>query len=168
MKKMDPDSENTKRFIRLTWKKVMDSTIDMDDSDLCPAIYSLQTVNANLPEVRQFIQFFADAMNNSSGEFSSKTLCSAIFGLKKMKAHPEVRALVAAITRKVKESEAFYHPVNICIALNGLQNMDDESVEVRELLAALMERAIPASEQGMDKAKDREISMAIFGTCAHI
>jgi hypothetical protein len=41
--------------------------------------------------------------------------------------------------------------------------MDDSSTEVRQLLSALMEKAILAEEQGIDKAGDREISMALFG-----
>jgi hypothetical protein len=38
-----------------------------------------------------------------------------------MKAVPEVKLLIAALARKIESSEVFYHPVNICIALNGLQ-----------------------------------------------
>jgi hypothetical protein len=41
--------------------------------------------------------------------------------------------------------------------------MDDSSTEVRQLLSALMDKAILAEEQGIDKAGDREISMALFG-----
>ena len=41
--------------------------------------------------------------------------------------------------------------------------MDDSSPEVRHLLTALMDKAIAADEQGIDKAGDREISMALFG-----
>ena len=41
--------------------------------------------------------------------------------------------------------------------------MDDSSTEVRSLLTALMEKSISAEEQGIDKAGDREISMALFG-----
>ena len=80
-----------------------------------------------------------------------------------MKAVPEVKLLIAALARKIQSSEVFYHPVNICIALNGLQGMDDSSPEVRGLLTALMEKSISAEEQGIDKAGDREISMALFG-----
>lgn len=42
--------------------------------------------------------------------------------------------------------------------------MDDSSPEVRNLLTALMDKAISADEQGLDRAGDREISMALFGT----
>ena len=198
-----------------------------------------------------------------------------------MKAVPEVKLLISALARKIMSSEVFYHPVNICIALNGLQGtvlfiivvgmivtklcpiyptphtqystfhtypsafdpnihtrhlpthtcnhaphkhtlsfslshtnahslslslthththtlslslshkhsltyalsfslshilslslsrtgMDDSSPEVRGLLTALMEKSISAEEQGIDKAGDREISMALFGTYALI
>ena len=42
--------------------------------------------------------------------------------------------------------------------------MDDSSKEVRSLLTSLMNKSITAEEQGIDKAGDREISMALFGT----
>ena len=38
-----------------------------------------------------------------------------------MKAVGEVRYLISALARKIISSEVYYHPVNICIALNGLQ-----------------------------------------------
>ena len=41
--------------------------------------------------------------------------------------------------------------------------IDDSSPEVRNLLTALMDKAISADEQGLDRAGDREISMALFG-----
>ena len=59
-----------------------------------------------------------------------QTICSAIFGLKKMRSSPEVLGLISALTRKIDQSEVFFHPVNICIALNGLQGLDDSSPEV--------------------------------------
>ena len=46
--------------------------------------------------------------------------------------------------------------------------MDDSSVEVRDLLSALMDKSISAEEQGIDKAGDREISMALFGMMKNI
>jgi hypothetical protein len=46
--------------------------------------------------------------------------------------------------------------------------MDDSSPEVRNLLTALMDKAIPADEQGLDRAGDREISMALFGISSNI
>ena len=75
----------------------------------------------------------------------------------------EVRYLLSALTRKVNECEMFYHSINICIALNGLQGMSDEVPEVRALLHALMIKAVAAEEQGAQFCKDREISMALFG-----
>ena len=48
-----------------------------------------------------------------------------------MRSSPEVLGLISALTRKIEQSEVFFHPVNICIALNGLQGLDDSSVEVR-------------------------------------
>lgn len=51
----------------------------------------------------------------------------------------------------------------IIIIATTTVGMDDCYPEVRRILAALLQRAIGASEQGIDKAGDREISMALFG-----
>ena len=111
--------------------------------------------------------FITHYLSHRSNVCSSSFLLLCIYttysGLKKMKAVSEVRQLVAAIARKINKSDIFYHPVNICIALNGLQGMDDTVPEVRTLMTALMDKAITAEEQGLDKAGDREISMALFG-----
>ena len=40
-----------------------------------------------------------------------------------MKAVTEVKYLIASLARKIAGSEIYYHPVNVCIALNGLQGM---------------------------------------------
>ena len=163
IRKISSDDQVTQRFLKLLWDRTVEANIVVEDSDICPSIYSMQSLTSNSPITRNFVKFFADAVDYSTETFPSKTVCSAIFGLKKMKAYPEVRALISALARKIETSDVYYHPVNICIALNGLQGMDDSSPEVRELLTALMNKAISADEQGMDKAGDREISMALFG-----
>ena len=163
VRKMDADESEGQKFLRSLWEQTVEAEVVLDESDICPAIYSMQTLNANSPITKKFLKLFADSIDLSKGTFPSKTLCSAVFGLKKMKAIPEVKVLIAALARKIASGEVFYHPVNICIALNGLQGMDDSSVEVRGLLTALMDKSIGADEQGIDKAGDREISMAMFG-----
>ena len=57
---------------------------------------------------------------------------------------------------------AYFHKL-VCTHVHTT-GMDDSSVEVRDLLNALMDKSISAEEQGIDKAGDREISMALFGT----
>ena len=163
VRRMDADEAEGQKFLRSLWERTVEAEVILDESDICPAIYSMQTLNANSPITKKFLKLFADSIDLSKGSFPSKTLCSAVFGLKKMKAIPEVKELIAALSRKIASGEVFYHPVNICIALNGLQGMDDTSPEVRGLLTALMDKSIEADEQGIDKAGDREISMALFG-----
>ena len=163
MGKMSASDFDAQKFLKLLWERTSEAEVVLDESDICPAIYSMQSLNANSPITRNFLKFFADSVSSSRENFPSKTICSAVFGLKKMKSFPEVRYLIAALAKKIQSSEVFYHPVNICIALNGLQGMDDSSPEVRNLLTALMEKSIPADEQGADRASDREISMAMFG-----
>jgi len=75
----------------------------------------------------------------------------------------ELKLLLVELAKKITSSEAYFHSVNTCIALCGLQNTDDNVPEVKTLLTALLDKAIDASEQGIDRATDREISMALYG-----
>jgi hypothetical protein len=124
VRKMDSHDFDSQKFLKYLWERTEEAHVVLDESDICPAIYSMQSLNANSPITRNFLTFFADSINTSKEIFPSKTVCSAIFGLKKMKSFPEVRYLIQALARKIASSDVFYHPVNICIALNGLQGMD--------------------------------------------
>jgi hypothetical protein len=81
----------------------------------------MQSLTANSPIIRSYLKLFAISIDTSAEIFPAKTICSAIFGLKKMKDFPEVKQLILALANKIKSSDVYYHPVNICIALNGLQ-----------------------------------------------
>lgn len=121
VRKMSSNDFDGQRFLKLLWERTQEAEVVLDESDICPAIYSMQSLNANSPITRNFLKFFADSVRTSKEIFPSKTICSAVFGLKKMKSFPEVRYLIAALAKKIQSSDVFYHPVNICIALNGLQ-----------------------------------------------
>lgn len=163
MRRMRSDDNFTKRYLGLLMQRVEDSSMVLHGTDICPAIYSMQNFNANMPEIRRLLLFFAKSLSMTNVLLSSKSVCSALFGLKRMKAVPEVRAVLQQLARKIESSDTFYHSVNVCIGLNGLQCMDDGAAEVRAVLRALVSKAIPAEEQGVDQATDREISMALFG-----
>lgn len=156
-----------KKFLVALLARVKESGILLNVNDLCPAIYNLQSHSSNSPEIRSLVEYIAKSMAMLSKDkkvlFSAKSVCSAIYGLKKMKSVPEVRHLLSEIEKCIDLSDAYYHSVNVCIALNGLQHMDDTYPEVRRLLSLLMDKVIAPNEQGLDKAKDREISMALFG-----
>ena len=121
VRKMNSNEFEGQKFLKLLWERTQEAKVVLEESDICPAIYSMQSLNANSPITRNFLKFFADSVSTSRENFPSKTICSAVFGLKKMKSFPEVRYLIAALAKKIQSSEVFYHPVNICIALNGLQ-----------------------------------------------
>lgn len=121
VRKMNSNEFEGQKFLKLLWERTQEAKVVLEESDICPAIYSMQSLNANSPITRNFLKYFADSVSTSKENFPSKTICSAVFGLKKMKSFPEVRYLIAALAKKIQSSEVFYHPVNICIALNGLQ-----------------------------------------------
>lgn len=130
VRKMNTNDFDGQRFLKLLWERTQEAHVVLDESDICPAIYSMQSLNANSPITRNFLKFFADSVSSSKENFPSKTICSAVFGLKKMKSFPEVRFLISALAKKIQSSDVFYHPVNICIALNGLQGEHDQILTV--------------------------------------
>lgn len=151
------------KYLSLFFRRIEESDVILNEIDLCPAIFTLSQFNANGAAMRGFVKFAAKSLSATESNFPSKSLCSAIFGLRKMQAVSEIRLLLKEITKKIKSSTSLYHPINVCIALNGLQSMSDEHIEVRELLSALLEKSILADEQGIDRVTDREISMALMG-----
>ena len=163
LRRMGSDNSHCKKFMQLLLARVEDSAVLLHGNDICPSIYSMQSFNANMPEVRQLLSLFSKSLAMTNVPMTSKSICSALFGLKRMKAVPEVRALLLQIAKKIDTADSFYHSVNVCIGLNGLQSMDDSSPEVRAVMRALMAKAIPAHEQGLDQVTDREMSMALFG-----
>ena len=61
---------------------------------------------------------------------SHPTLSHATVGLRRMRVSPQIRSLLNELWKKVLDCEAYYHPVNVCIALNGFQSLDDSVPEV--------------------------------------
>jgi hypothetical protein len=57
MRKINSEGDTvTQKFLRLLWTRVEEAKVTMDDQDICPAIYSLQSTSGNSPVVRQFVQ----------------------------------------------------------------------------------------------------------------
>jgi hypothetical protein len=154
---------NSKQYMSLLWQRIKESKVVLNENDICASIYCLQSVDVLTPLVREIILYFATSIASTNASFPAKAICSAIYALKKFKPVNEVRELLTQISLKIEQSNVFFHSINVCIALNGLQSMDDSSAEVRRVMNALMDKTISAEEQGMEQACDREISMALFG-----
>lgn len=164
LKTLEMGDTNAHEFQKLLWEHIKGSSIVLNANDVCPAIYSLQSVNCQSLYGREIIKYLTYCLSKcASIPIPAKPMCSAIYGMRKQKPITEIRLLLWEIANRIEETETYYHSVNICIAMNGLQGMDDCYPEVRRLLAVLLAKAIDASEQGIDKAGDREISMALFG-----
>ena len=156
------DEKNTLQYLGLLMSRVTESNVILNEVDICPAIYCCAQFNTASGPMRSFVKYCANCLAATQANFPSKSLCSAIFGIRRMKIVPEVRLLLSEITKKVQTSSSLYHPINVCIAINGLQNFN-ESPEVRDLMNALVTKSIFADEQGIDRVTDREISMALMG-----
>ncbi|KAJ1430810.1 hypothetical protein B484DRAFT_479103 [Ochromonadaceae sp. CCMP2298] len=163
LKFLDMRSPHAAQFLRLLWERIEESGVLLGEQDICPAIYSLQSLSGQGTHMRSIVRYFARSMGATREPIAAKPMCSAIYGLRRQKPTPEVRALMWEIANRVEATDTYYHSVNVCIALNGLQSSDDCYPEVRRLLDVLLDKAIDANEQGFDAAKDREISMALFG-----
>eukprot|EP01038_Epipyxis_sp_PR26KG_P005889 gene5889-8124_t len=159
------EDPNVKTYLHLLWLRIEESSVLLDSTDVCPAIYCLHTVETFSVDIKRIISYLALSLSRvtDSEDIPNKFLTSAVFGLKKLKPIPEVRNLVLELAYRIEQSSSYFHPVNVCIALNGFQSMDDSHPEVRKLMNALIDKAISAEEQGEDRAEDREISMALFG-----
>lgn len=72
MRRMDADETDAQKFLRLLWEQTVEAQVVLDDSDICPAIYSMQTLNANSIWTKNFLRFFADALDASTQTFPSK------------------------------------------------------------------------------------------------
>jgi hypothetical protein len=77
-RKLGADSSEGQKFLRLLWERVEQLKVLMDDADICPSIYCMQTLSSNSAPARSFLAFFAAALDESREAVPSKTLCSAI------------------------------------------------------------------------------------------
>jgi len=159
------DEARTKKYLKMLWAAVDYSKVSLTPSESCNCLYQLQSIKVSsyCASLNRFLDFFSLSLSSVKTPLTPKTVCSAIYGLRRLKPTRELRKVLTSLTMKVNDCEMYYHSVNVCIALNGLQGMDDSLYEVRELLSALMDKAVVAEEQGAQYCKDREISMALFG-----
>lgn len=114
----DPDSH---LFQKLLLDRIEESGVLLNENDLCPAIYSLQTLNCQNMYTRQIFRYLGRCMAAIEEPIAAKPLCSAIYAMRKHKPTHEVRYLLWELANHIERSPTCYHSVNVCIALNGLQ-----------------------------------------------
>jgi hypothetical protein len=160
------DDSRIRQYLKLLWAAASGGgSIIFTPLEAANCLYNLHAIRI-FPsgDYARFLDAFALSLDRSTSQLPSKTICNAIYGMRRLSASsPEVRRIISALARRIMSSASYFHSVNVCIALNGLQNMDDMSSEVRMLLNALIEKSVSADEQGADPCVDREISMALFG-----
>lgn len=59
LRKMRSDDGHSKKYMELLLQRIEDSNMVLHGTDICPAIYSMQAFNSNMPEIRSFLAFFA-------------------------------------------------------------------------------------------------------------
>ncbi len=157
------DPQSAKRFVQALWKHIFETKPVLDTNDICPSLFSLlQSFEPNIPEIKHLLAYLSKFLVTSAEPISPKSLCSVVYSLKKLRYSKEIVEVVNAITTKIRTSETYFHPINICIAMTGLQSFE-ETTEVKLLMNELMNKSILATEQGNEQVSDREISMALFG-----
>ena len=78
LRKLGGDNADSQKFLKLLWDRVEQTKIQMEDFDICPSIYSMQTFSSTTSPIRNFLAYFATALDESMEPIQSKTLCSAI------------------------------------------------------------------------------------------
>lgn len=72
VRKMDADEYEGQKFLKNLWDQTSKARVVLDETDICPAIYSMQTLNGNSPVTKNFIKLYADALESSRKYFPSK------------------------------------------------------------------------------------------------
>ena len=72
VRKMDADEYEGQKFLKNLWEQTVKAKVVLDETDICPAIYSMQTLNANTPASKNFIKIYADALESSRKYFPAK------------------------------------------------------------------------------------------------
>ena len=109
------------------WSAVKYSKVIITPSEACNCLYQLQSISISsyCPDLNLFVAYFSKSLNSAKAPLPPKIVCSAIYGLRGLKPTQEIRDLISSLALKVNECEMYYHSINICIAINGLQGMDD-------------------------------------------
>jgi hypothetical protein len=101
----------------------------------------LQSMTSNVAEVRTLVRELARVVGDSRVTLNTQSLSMAVSGMRGMEEVPEVKALLAALVRRIHASPHFrFDAIGIGTCLNGLQRMTGQSTELRELLRFLGER----------------------------
>jgi len=124
------------------------------------ALFGLQRMKSNSPEVRALVQAMAKKLQEEKVILDSEGIGSALYGLHRMSSDvPQVRALLSALTGCIEISEVYLSGQGIADSLYGLAGMTTDCKELRTLLTVLASKI----DETTGKLDSQEIGNALYG-----
>ncbi|KAK3271686.1 hypothetical protein CYMTET_19982, partial [Cymbomonas tetramitiformis] len=105
-------------------------TVKLPMVHLSMALYGLQSMSSNEPEVKALLQALAPKVTGCKEELSAQAVGNALYGLQSMSSNePEVKALLQVLAPKVKGCKEQLDAQAVSNALYGLQSMSSNEPE---------------------------------------
>merc|ERR1711968_184798 len=119
----------------------------LNGQGIADAMYGLQGMTSDCPELRRLLRSLADKIEGDKGKLESQEIGNALFGLQSMTSEmDEVREIALKLSQKLKRSKAIMRSQQIGRSMLGLQSFSADSPEVRALITEITAR-IRASDR---------------------
>lgn len=124
----------------------------------------MRNMSSSHPAVQRLVMMIVKKMEACTQSFDAETISNTLSGLQNLSSrHQCVRRLLATINKKIAESgDEPMTAQGIGDALYGLQSMDADSIEVRELLLLLVNK-IELSSRAMINLNPQQAGTAVYG-----
>jgi hypothetical protein len=97
--------EEVKRVAVAMTAKVQGSTAELNGQYVGNALYGLQRMFSDSPELQALLSALTAKIQGSTAVLDRQTICNALYGLQRMSSDsPEVRALLSALTAKIRDN----------------------------------------------------------------
>ena len=103
LKSMSSDSEEVRRFIRVTAKIMRNSTVEMTGQNIGNALFGMQGMSESHEEIREILSCLAHKLMTSQSKLSGLDIGMSLYGLRSMESgSTEVAVLLGLLIHKVK------------------------------------------------------------------
>ena len=151
-------SANIETLIPIITILIHDSKVKLSAQEISNALYGLQGLTTRSAYMKDLIAVIIPLIYESESTMSSLEIGLAFYGLKKMSDCDEARNLIEALVKKIETSESV-DSLSIGNILLSLQNMDNKSPAVRNLLKAMVPKILSSTQDLTDNA----IGSALYG-----